>query len=347
MPPPPGTLSTITCLPMASPRYCARMRPSTSTGPPAANGTTMVTGRVGHSCACATDVATSAASASAAIGAPVLGICSSMNFLIALGGVISYRGVGSLGATKSPTRPWRPRRSRQETLGTGVSDGGVVEFRALAGAVDADPRAERGASLGRDLSHAGHHDHHAVCGRQRDRRGRAHDRAISAGRARPVGRDRESRRRRRIARSQCRRAGKARRLHALLHHQFDSLGRERPVQERALRSDQGFHADRAHRKLPVLRRRQSSVAGQFDRRPGGLCQGQSGQALLRGRQLDRAYCRRDDQEAHRHRYRAGELPQQSGGGHRSHRRPYSDGDPGFQHRSCRSSRRRRSARSRC
>jgi hypothetical protein len=42
----------------------------------------MVTGRVGHSCACATDVATSAARASAAIGAPVLGICSSMNFLI-------------------------------------------------------------------------------------------------------------------------------------------------------------------------------------------------------------------------------------------------------------------------
>ena len=42
----------------------------------------MVTGRVGHSCAWTTDVAISAASASAAIGAPVLGICSSMNFLI-------------------------------------------------------------------------------------------------------------------------------------------------------------------------------------------------------------------------------------------------------------------------
>ena len=32
-------------------------------------------------------------------------------FLDPLSGVISYRGVGSLGATKSPTRPCRPRRS--------------------------------------------------------------------------------------------------------------------------------------------------------------------------------------------------------------------------------------------
>jgi hypothetical protein len=48
----------------------------------------MVTGRVGHSCACAADVAMSVASASAAIGAPKLGICSSMNFLIAC--AVSY-----------------------------------------------------------------------------------------------------------------------------------------------------------------------------------------------------------------------------------------------------------------
>ena len=143
---------------------------------------------------------------------------------------------------------------------------------------------------------------------------------------------REPRRRRRSARGQCRRAGKGRRLHAVLHHQFNALGRKRPVQERAVRSDQGFHADRAHRKLPVLRRGQSGVAGKLHGRPGSVCQGQSGEALLRGRQLDRAYCRRDDQEAHRDRHRARELPQQSGGGHRARRRPYSDGDPGFQHR---------------
>src|SRR6185436_1865781 len=155
MPPPPGTLSTITCLPMVSPRYCARIRPSTSTGPPAANGTTMVTGRVGHSWAWTTDVHISAASASAAMGAPVLGICSSIEFLDRLGGVISYRGVGS-----------RWERSRQGRVnraiatgntGTGASDGCVVEIGLLAGAVDAGPRAERGASFGRALSHADHH----------------------------------------------------------------------------------------------------------------------------------------------------------------------------------------------
>src|ERR1044071_1399198 len=114
MPPPPGTLSTITCLPIASPRYCARIRPSTSTGPPAANGTTMVTGRVGHSCACTTVVAISAASASAAIGAPLLGIFLLHEFLDRLVGVISYRGVGSLWER---SLQGRGRRSRQETRG--------------------------------------------------------------------------------------------------------------------------------------------------------------------------------------------------------------------------------------
>src|SRR3954464_5348701 len=124
MPPPPGTLSTITCLPMASPRYCARIRPSTSTGPPAANGTTMVTGRVGHSCACTTDVAISAASASAAMGAPVLGICSSMNFLIVC--AVSYH-IGE-----------------SDRFGNEVAKAVETEIGLLAGAVDADPRAERG-----------------------------------------------------------------------------------------------------------------------------------------------------------------------------------------------------------
>src|SRR5262245_50548357 len=52
MPPPPATLSITTWRPRASPRNCPTMRPSTSTGPPAANGTTMVSGRLGQaSCA--------------------------------------------------------------------------------------------------------------------------------------------------------------------------------------------------------------------------------------------------------------------------------------------------------
>jgi len=45
------TFSTITCWPKPWLRYGANTRPTTSNAPPAANGTTMVTGRVGQSCA--------------------------------------------------------------------------------------------------------------------------------------------------------------------------------------------------------------------------------------------------------------------------------------------------------
>src|SRR5262245_20572860 len=50
MPPEPPTFSIMTCWPKSSERPGARMRPTVSAGPPAANGTTMVTGRVGQSC---------------------------------------------------------------------------------------------------------------------------------------------------------------------------------------------------------------------------------------------------------------------------------------------------------
>src|SRR5262245_55124071 len=100
MPPPPGTLSTITCLPITSVRYCARIRPSTSTGPPAANGTTMVTGRAGQSWACAPAAAASAAIASAVIGAHVRPISCSANSLIDC--PVSYHIAGS-------DRPGGPR----------------------------------------------------------------------------------------------------------------------------------------------------------------------------------------------------------------------------------------------
>src|SRR5580700_5565194 len=56
MPPAPPTFSTTTCWPRISLTRCAITRPSTSVGPPAANGTTMVTGRVGQSCAPAVPV---------------------------------------------------------------------------------------------------------------------------------------------------------------------------------------------------------------------------------------------------------------------------------------------------
>src|SRR5258708_38135863 len=53
-PPPPGMFSMMTCWPSVSPSAGCRMRASVSIGPPAANGTTMVTGRTGQSCAPAT-----------------------------------------------------------------------------------------------------------------------------------------------------------------------------------------------------------------------------------------------------------------------------------------------------
>src|SRR5690348_12474553 len=54
-PPAPPTFSITTCLPRVSDSRCASTRPLASTGPPAANGTTMVTGRAGQSSARAAD----------------------------------------------------------------------------------------------------------------------------------------------------------------------------------------------------------------------------------------------------------------------------------------------------
>ena len=63
MPPPPPTFSMITCWPSASERPTARTRPAVSDELPAANGTTMVTGRVGQLCADAAPTAAMVASA--------------------------------------------------------------------------------------------------------------------------------------------------------------------------------------------------------------------------------------------------------------------------------------------
>src|SRR5262249_27302391 len=51
MPPAPPTFSMTTCWPRISLSRAARMRATVSTGPPAAYGTTRLTGRVGQSCA--------------------------------------------------------------------------------------------------------------------------------------------------------------------------------------------------------------------------------------------------------------------------------------------------------
>src|SRR5215469_11143815 len=53
MPPAPPAFSTMTCWPKTSARRAARMRPMTSAPPPAANGTTIVSGRLGQPCAVA------------------------------------------------------------------------------------------------------------------------------------------------------------------------------------------------------------------------------------------------------------------------------------------------------
>ena len=62
------TFSTITCWPKLWLRCGVKTRATTSNAPPAANGTTMVTGRDGQSCAEADEhMATRAAAAAAVI----------------------------------------------------------------------------------------------------------------------------------------------------------------------------------------------------------------------------------------------------------------------------------------
>src|SRR6266568_6969384 len=78
MPPAPPTFSTITCWPKTSERRGARTRPRASAPPPAANGTTMVTGRVGQFCALAIIAIMGSASTPASAAAMVvLGIVTS------------------------------------------------------------------------------------------------------------------------------------------------------------------------------------------------------------------------------------------------------------------------------
>src|SRR5262249_40785224 len=62
VPPAPLGFSTTTCWPRTSLSPWARMRPATSLGPPAANGTTRVSGRVGKFCAGAVPAEASSAS---------------------------------------------------------------------------------------------------------------------------------------------------------------------------------------------------------------------------------------------------------------------------------------------
>ena len=58
MPPAPLTFSMTTCWPRTSDRRTLRMRAMLSEALPAANGTTIVSGRIGQSCAVASCTAT-------------------------------------------------------------------------------------------------------------------------------------------------------------------------------------------------------------------------------------------------------------------------------------------------
>src|SRR5688572_6957593 len=63
MPPALGRFSTITVCPRGLPMACATTRATVSVGPPAANGTSMLTLRVGYCCATAAPDTTSTAAA--------------------------------------------------------------------------------------------------------------------------------------------------------------------------------------------------------------------------------------------------------------------------------------------
>ena len=178
---------------------------------------------------------------------------------------------------------WDPRGVDSLTDNADVA--AILRFAAtevvprLAGTAGEIPQILR-ALDGRFI--AGSDDHHAVRGRQRHRRNRARDRAASAGYAGPAVRGREPCRRRRLLGGAGGRARRAGRLHAADHHQLHAFGRTRPVQDRALRPDQGFHAGRAHRQLPVADRGQSrtrrihsmqELVAYAKANPGKLCYG--------------------------------------------------------------------------
>jgi hypothetical protein len=92
LPAAPATFSTITGWPSDVFMRSAMIRANTSTGPPGANGTTRVTGRVGNVCACAPDTLRTATAAiaeshfrihSSRCDGPLLsGLCSSCDFTL-------------------------------------------------------------------------------------------------------------------------------------------------------------------------------------------------------------------------------------------------------------------------
>ena len=117
----------------------------------------------------------------------------------------------------------------------------------------------------------------------------------------------------------------ARRLHAAHGRQHIAVRRAGAVQERALRSDQGFHCDRPRRPFLLGDRCDHAAAVPDHSGVRGLRKGQSRQAELWPRQQHRLHRRRGDQEAHRHRHGARALHGDARRHHRPCRRPDPDG----------------------
>jgi hypothetical protein len=122
------------------------------------------------------------------------------------------------------------------------------------------PRLCSGAGA-RGISRAARHHRRALHRGEPDRLCRAADRAGTAGKARPAVPGREQGRRQRPCCCARRRARSARRLHTDGDDQHDARGGAGPFQERALRSGEGFHRDRADRDFPLGHRRQRQLAG--------------------------------------------------------------------------------------
>ena len=139
--------------------------------------------------------------------------------------------------------------------------------------------------------------HAGGSGRSRHHHGRCRppDRRSSQGCLRAAVRGREQGRRWRDARRPLCRARATRRLHAPRGRQHHAFVGAVAVQDRAVRSGRGFHADRSHRAAGPVPQHQPAAAVQDRPGDGGVRQGQSRQVVLRPRQRQRPDRRRDPQ----------------------------------------------------
>ncbi|MGY3470176.1 hypothetical protein ACVW0I_007047 [Bradyrhizobium sp. LM6.11] len=182
---------------------------------------------------------------------------------------------------------------------------------------------------GRQLSEPQHHAGAAVCGRQRHRHHDAADLAAFVTGARRRHRHREQGGRQRHDRRDLCRARRPRRLHAAGDHQHHAFGQSLSAQKPDLRSGQGLHPDRAHRRPALHAGDPPGSTGQDRRRAGRLRQGQSRQAELRLGLVLGDRVRRDLCAQCRARPPARALQELAAGAQRRHGRPRLDDVRGY------------------